>query len=125
MTSAANQDLSAEMFALRMRPGVAKAKARGGGDSQSHQLPQEGTDARPVISLNAHCFVRFAPFAAFKRRPTAYRSVNQQPQYQAERVGCAGDELVTKFSSKINSSESKIKIKIKLCEVVASAMRTH
>ena len=59
--------------------------------------------------------MRFASFAAFKKRPTVYRPVDQQPQYHAERARCAGYGLVTKFSSKItNSSESKIKIKIKL-----------
>ena len=46
--------------------------------------------------------------------PTVYRAADQQPQYQAERARCAGYGLVTKFSSKIiNSSASKIKIKIK------------
>ena len=66
-------------------------------------------------TLNAHCFVRVASFATFKKRPTIYRAGDQQPQYQAERARCAGYGLVAKFSSKItNSSESKIKIKIKL-----------
>ena len=38
----------------------------------------------------------------------------QQPQYQAERAGCAGYGLVAKFSPKItNSSESKGKRKRK------------
>ena len=65
-------------------------------------------------TLNAHCFVRFASFAAFKKRPTVYRAADQQPQYQAERARCAGYGLVTKFSSKItNSSESKRKRKRK------------
>ena len=46
-----------------------------------------------------------------------YRAADQQPQYQAERAGCAGCGLVAKFSSKItNSSESKIKIKENECE---------
>ena len=59
-------------------------------------------------TLNAHCFVRFASFAAFKKRPTVYRAADQQPQYQAERARCAGYGLVAKFSPKItNSSESK------------------
>jgi hypothetical protein len=59
--------------------------------------------------------VRFASFAAFKKRPTVYRPGDQQPQYQAERARCAGYGLVTKFSSKItNSSESKRKRKRKL-----------
>ena len=66
-------------------------------------------------TLNAHCFVRFASFAAFKKKVTVYRAADQQPQYQAERARCAGYGLVAKFSPKItNSSESKIKIKIKL-----------
>ena len=65
-------------------------------------------------TLNAHCFVRFASFAAFLKKVTVYRAVDQQPQYQAERPGCAGYGLVTKFSSKItNSSESKRKRKRK------------
>jgi hypothetical protein len=55
-------------------------------------------------TLNAHCFVRFASFAAFKKRPTVYRPVDQQPQYRAERARCAGYGLVTKFSSKITNS---------------------
>ena len=81
---------------------------------------------RAAQTLNAHCFVRFAYFAAFKKTVTVYRAADQQPQYHAERARCAGYGLVTKFSSKItNSSESKIKIQRKLCEVVASAMRTH
>jgi len=64
-------------------------------------------------TLNAHCFVRFASFVAFKKKPTVYRAADQQPQYQAERARCAGYGLVTKFSSKItNSSLSKIKIKL-------------
>ena len=37
-------------------------------------------------TLNAHCSVRFASFAAFIRRVTVYRAADQQPQYQAERV---------------------------------------
>ena len=58
--------------------------------------------------------MRFASFAALKKSDTVYRPGDQQPQYQAERAGCAGCGLVAKFSSKIaNSSESKIKIKIK------------
>jgi hypothetical protein len=65
-------------------------------------------------TLNAHCFVRFASFAAFKKRVTVYRPVGQQPQYQAERARCAGYGLVAKFSPKItNSSESKRKRKRK------------
>jgi hypothetical protein len=57
--------------------------------------------------------VRFASFAAFKKKPTVYRLVDQQPQYRAERARCAGYGLVTKFSSKItNSSESKRKRKL-------------
>ena len=77
-------------------------------------------------TLNAHCFVRFASFAAFKTRDTVYRAADQQPQYQAERARCAGYGLVTKFSSKItNSWNQKEKEKEKECEVVASAMRTH
>ena len=62
-------------------------------------------------TLNAHCFVRFASFAAFKKKPTVYRAADQQPQYQAERVGCAGCGLVTKFGSKI-TEESKRKRKL-------------
>ena len=66
-------------------------------------------------TLNAHCFVRFASFAAFKKKPTVYRAADQQPQYQAERARCAGYGLVAKFSPKItNSSESKRKRKRKL-----------
>ena len=62
--------------------------------------------------MNAHGIVRFASFAAFKKKPTVYRAADQQPQYQAERARCAGYGLVTKFSSKItNSSESKRKRK--------------
>ena len=58
--------------------------------------------------------MRFASFAALKKRVTVYRAGDQQPQYQTERARCAGCGLVAKFSSKItNSSESKIKIKIK------------
>ena len=38
---------------------------------------------------------------AFKKTVTAYRAVDQQPQYQAERASCAGYGLVAKFSSKI------------------------
>jgi hypothetical protein len=65
-------------------------------------------------TLNAHCFVRFASFAAFKKRPTVYRPVDQQPQYQAERARCAGCGLIAKFGSKItDSSESKRKRKRK------------
>ena len=63
-------------------------------------------------TLNAHCFVRFASFAAFEKKVTAYRAADQQPQYQAERARCAGYGLVTKFSSKItNISFSKKKKK--------------
>ena len=63
-------------------------------------------------TLNVHCFVRFASFVAFKKRPTVYRAADQQPQYQAERVICAGYGLVAKFSLKItNISESKRKEK--------------
>ena len=70
---------------------------------------------RAAQTLNAHCCVRFASFAAFKKRPTVYRAADQPPQYQAERARCAGYGLVAKFSPKItSSSESKIKIKIKL-----------
>ena len=66
-------------------------------------------------TLNAHCFVRFASFAAFKKNVAVHRAADQQPQYQAERARCAGYGLVTKFSSKItNSSESKRKRKRKL-----------
>ena len=64
-------------------------------------------------TLNAHCFVRFASFAALKKRDTVYRPGDQQPQYQAGRAGCAGYGLVAKFSSKITSSESKRKRKRK------------
>ena len=59
---------------------------------------------RAAQTLNAHCCVRFASFAAFKKRPTVYRPMDQQPQYQAERSRCAGYGLVTKFSSKITNS---------------------
>jgi len=55
-------------------------------------------------TLNAHCFVRFASFAAFKKKDTVYRPVDQQPQCQAERARCAGYGLVTKFTSKITNS---------------------
>ena len=55
-------------------------------------------------TLNAHCLVRFASFAAFKKKPSVYRAADQQPQYQAERARCAGYGLVTKFSSKITNS---------------------
>ena len=66
-------------------------------------------------TLNAHCFVRFASFAALKTKNTVYRAADQQPQYQAEPARRAGYGLVTKFSSKItNSSESKRKRKRKL-----------
>ena len=56
---------------------------------------------RAAQTLNAHCCVRFASFAAFLKRPTVYRAADQQPQYQAEWARCAGYGLVTKFSSKI------------------------
>ena len=46
---------------------------------------------------NAHCFVLFASFAAFKKKPTVYRAADQQPQYQAERARCAGYGLVKTF----------------------------
>ena len=63
---------------------------------------------------------------AFKKKPTVYRAVDQQPQYQAERARCAGCGLVAKFGSKItDSSESKKKKKENECEVVASAMRSY
>ena len=84
--------------------------------------------AAQAQTLNAHCFVRFASFAAVKKRPAVWRVANQQPQYQAERARCAVCGLVAKFSSKIaNSSEQKEKEKEKEneCEVVASSMRTH
>ena len=55
-------------------------------------------------TLNAHCFVRFASFAAFKKRVTVYRAVDQQPQYQAERARCASYGLVAKFGSKITDN---------------------
>jgi hypothetical protein len=54
-------------------------------------------------TLNAHYVVKFASFAAFKKKPTVYRAADQQPQYQVERVRCAGYGLVTKFSSKITN----------------------
>jgi len=57
--------------------------------------------------------VRFASFAAFKKKPTVYRAGDQQPQYQAERARCAGYGLVAKFSSKITKARSKIKRKRK------------
>ena len=75
--------------------------------------------AGPNFNLNTHCFVRFASFAAFTKRPTVYRAVDQQWQYQAQPMGCAGYGLVTKFSSKItnvNSSLSKPKLKLKLMQ---------
>ena len=57
--------------------------------------------------------MRFASFAAFKKKVTVCRAGDQQPQYQAERARCAGYGLVTKFSSKItDSSESKRKRKL-------------
>ena len=59
---------------------------------------------RAAQTLNAHCFVRFASFAAFKKRVAACRAGDQQPQYQAERARCAGYGSVTKFSSKITNS---------------------
>ena len=58
-------------------------------------------------TLNAHCFVRFAYFAAFRKRPTVYRAGDQQPQYQAERARCAGCGLVAKFGSKITDSSDQ------------------
>jgi hypothetical protein len=59
--------------------------------------------------------VRFASFAAFKKTGAAYRPVDQQPRYQAERARCASCGLVAKFGSKItDSSESKRKRKRKL-----------
>ena len=58
--------------------------------------------------------MRFASFAAFKKMVTAYRPVDQQPQYQAERARCAGYGLVAKFSPKITNMESKRKRKRKL-----------
>jgi hypothetical protein len=48
--------------------------------------------------------VRFASFAAFKKKDTVYRPGDQQPQRQAERARCAGYGLVTKFTSKITNS---------------------
>ena len=50
---------------------------------------------RAAQTLNAHCFVRFASFAALKKKPTVYRAADQQPQYQAEQARCAGYGLVT------------------------------
>ena len=65
---------------------------------------------RGAQTLNTHCFVRFASFAAFKTMPGAYPAVDQHSQYQAARARCAGYGLVAKLSSKItNSSESKRK----------------
>ena len=64
-------------------------------------------------TLNAHCFVRFASFAAFRKKVTVYRAADQQPQCQAERARCAGYGLVTKFSSKITNSSKKKKKKKK------------
>ena len=56
--------------------------------------------------------MQFASFTAFKKWVQVYRAGDQQPQYQAKRVRCAGYGLVTKFSSKIiNSSASKKKNK--------------
>ena len=52
---------------------------------------------RPL--LRAICF-----FCGVKKQVTAHRAGDQQPQYQAERAGCAGYGLVTKFSSKITNS---------------------
>ena len=52
---------------------------------------------RPL--LRAICF-----FCGVKKRPTVYRTGDQQPQYQAERAGCADYGLVAKFSSKITNS---------------------
>ena len=70
---------------------------------------------RAAQTLNAHCCVRFASFAAFKKKPTVYRAVDQQPQYQAKRARFASYGLVAKFGSKItDSSESKRKRKRKL-----------
>ena len=57
--------------------------------------------AAQVQTLNAHYFMQFLFFVAFKNRVTAYRAVDQQPQYQTERASCAGYGLVAKFSSKI------------------------
>ena len=39
-----------------------------------------------------------------KKKPTVHRVGDQQPQYQAERAGCAGYGLVAKSSSKITNS---------------------
>ena len=55
-------------------------------------------------TLNAHCLVQFASFAAVKKQDIVHRAVYQQPQCQAERARCAGCGLVPKFSSKITSS---------------------
>ena len=63
--------------------------------------PRFATQAR---TLNTHCLVRFAYFAALKKKVTVYRAADEQPQYQAERARCAGCGLVTKFSSKITNS---------------------
>ena len=52
-------------------------------------------------TLNAHCCVRFASFAAFEKWVQYTALGGQQPQYQAERTGCAGYGLVTKFTSGI------------------------
>ena len=62
--------------------------------------------AAQAHTLNAHClsFVRFASFAAFKKRVTVHRPVDQQPRYQSEQARCAGCGLVTKFGSKITDS---------------------
>ena len=58
-------------------------------------------------TLNAHCFVRFASFAAFGKRPAACHAADPQPQYQPERARGAGCGLVAEFSSKSTNSSDK------------------
>ena len=47
-------------------------------------------------TLNAHCLVYLASFAAFKNKPTVCHAKCPWPQCQAERAGCAGYGLVAK-----------------------------
>ena len=51
-----------------------------------------------VQTLNAHCSVWLASFAARKNKPTVCHAECPWPQYQAERARCAGYGLVAKFA---------------------------
>ena len=57
---------------------------------------------------------------AFKKRVTAYRAVDQQPQYQAERTSCVGYGLVAKFSSKITVNRNKKENKKSQCRELSN-----